>query len=445
MLSSIKRLLLVVLSVALLALLAWGLRTYPARLEADYWREQLAKAADPEAAQLLRQIPWDESSLPLLVEALNSTRPGLAEAARSALGESIDRWHALPAGRQTALLTALVHGLAADLERLDGPARRERAQLVTRILQSPLIGDIVDRSRMIALCDHVLSRLDDQAPSDIAGPTEVVDPAEDGRWGTSHGPADRESGPSSGLIEGLAKLPGGGLPLEKFSLPILEQPKRPEPMPEPIAKTPPKEPEGLRVPELTEPLPRPPSPRQDLPVSLGPKPAPSQAPRVGQQTHAPGGTTKATTLSEFRALLAAHSPPHESRALARVPILDLMRDLRSPDPLTVSQARAELALRGFSDLHMEFARRLFDPDPTVRQGLAQALPSVPGLDAAPWLLYLCGDEDAEVRLTAISLIVTTGNRALLEQAEVIARRDHDPRIQGQAEQISQLRRAGVLR
>ena len=30
-------------------------------------------------------------------------------------------------------------------------------------------------------------------------------------------------------------------------------------------------------------------------------------------------------------------------------------------------------------------------------------------------------------------------------AEVIARRDHDPRIQGQAELISQLRRAGVLR
>ena len=53
------------------------------------------------------------------------------------------------------------------------------------------------------------------------------------------------------------------------------------------------------------------------------------------------------------------------------------------------------------------------------------LPGLPGVDAAPWLLYLCRDDDPEVRLTAVFLIVTTGNPALLEKAEAIARADTD--------------------
>jgi HEAT repeat protein len=99
-----------------------------------------------------------------------------------------------------------------------------------------------------------------------------------------------------------------------------------------------------------------------------------------------------------------------------------------------------LKQRGFTEFHLQFACKLFDPDPAVRKETAQMLPSLPGLDAAPWLLYLCHDDDPDVRFTAVSLIVTTANPALLEKAEALTRADSDPRIQGQAEQIAQFRR-----
>jgi HEAT repeat protein len=129
--------------------------------------------------------------------------------------------------------------------------------------------------------------------------------------------------------------------------------------------------------------------------------------------------------------------------------LDLIRDLNSNDPAVEAKTRTELSRRGITDFHLKFVRRLFDPDPTVRREVVQMLPSLPGLDAAPWLLYLCRDDDAEVRLAAISLIVTTGNPALLERAEAIARADNDPRVQNEAAQIAQFRRqsapGGTLR
>ena len=40
------------------------------------------------------------------------------------------------------------------------------------------------------------------------------------------------------------------------------------------------------------------------------------------------------------------------------------------------------------------ARRATDPDPKVRRELAESLPSLPGIDAKPWLLELSYDENA---------------------------------------------------
>jgi HEAT repeat protein len=91
------------------------------------------------------------------------------------------------------------------------------------------------------------------------------------------------------------------------------------------------------------------------------------------------------------------------------------------------------------------ARKLFDPNPEVRKALARALPRLQSVDAGPWLLRLSRDEDAEVRLAAITLMATTGDPSLLGQVEAAARQDPDPRIQEQAERIAQQREMSETR
>ena len=121
--------------------------------------------------------------------------------------------------------------------------------------------------------------------------------------------------------------------------------------------------------------------------------------------------------------------------------LNVMRDLHNPSAERRAAAHAELLRRNFSDLEIAVARRLTDADPSVRASLAGDLPQIAGVDPQPWLIWLCQDEDADVRLTALSIIATSSDAAMLRQAEQIARRDRDPRVLELAEQILERRRA----
>ena len=105
------------------------------------------------------------------------------------------------------------------------------------------------------------------------------------------------------------------------------------------------------------------------------------------------------------------------------------------DEFSSRDAAGELTRRGLSARQIALARRLIDPDPQVRRQFARLLPGEPGIDAAAWLMWLCRDPDAEVRLTAITLLATTGDPALIEQVVRLAHNDSDPRIRQQAEQI----------
>ena len=137
-------------------------------------------------------------------------------------------------------------------------------------------------------------------------------------------------------------------------------------------------------------------------------------------------------------------------SLRSVEPMELMRQLRSEDNDAAAQARTELIRRGFTEVDLELARRFCDPDPEVRKRLARSLPGLQSVDAAAWLLPLCRDSDAEVRMTAVTLMATTGDPGLLEQVESIARQDADPRIRDLADQIAEQRsiagsRGGAVR
>ncbi|MGA2253806.1 MAG: HEAT repeat domain-containing protein [Thermoguttaceae bacterium] len=125
--------------------------------------------------------------------------------------------------------------------------------------------------------------------------------------------------------------------------------------------------------------------------------------------------------------------------LKSVDVLDLMRRLRADDGDQRAEARRELVRRGFSEVDLELAKQLFSPDAGIRKQLARAVPRLSSVDAAQWLMWLALDPQPEVRLAAVGTLATTGDPALLDRVEALARNDHDPQIQALAEQIAKQR------
>ena len=133
-------------------------------------------------------------------------------------------------------------------------------------------------------------------------------------------------------------------------------------------------------------------------------------------------------------------PQNDARdVLKSVDVLDLMRRLRADDGEQRAEARRELLRRGFSEVDLELARQLFSPDAETRKQLARAVPRLSSVDAAKWLMWLALDPQPEVRLAAVSTLATTGDPALLDRVEALARNDRDPQIHALAEQIAKQR------
>ena len=138
--------------------------------------------------------------------------------------------------------------------------------------------------------------------------------------------------------------------------------------------------------------------------------------------------------------LPGDSANDEAESAATAATVELMRRLATGGRQESADAEVELQRLGFRAKHLELARQLFDPDPAVRLRLARALPEVQNMDAAPWLLQLSGDENADVRLAAIGLLATTSDPQLLARVQRIARNDSDPRVQRYAERTGRERR-----
>jgi len=72
----------------------------------------------------------------------------------------------------------------------------------------------------------------------------------------------------------------------------------------------------------------------------------------------------------------------------------------------------------------------------------RTLPELRSIDAMPWLLRLTRDDEAEVRLAALTLLATTGDPTMLSRVQEIARQDHDPAVQRTIERLAGRQPAG---
>ena len=105
----------------------------------------------------------------------------------------------------------------------------------------------------------------------------------------------------------------------------------------------------------------------------------------------------------------------------------------------------DLATRGFKRLSKPLVEQYLSDDVNDRLQLVDSVLTEPGVDARPWLLLLADDENADVRLLAVTIMATSDDKALVEKAWQVAIRDRDPRIADLAGRLRERRGGGLLR
>jgi hypothetical protein len=444
-----------------LVVLAATLQVHYPRFLAARWRNRLQTVPDDRAAVLLEGAArLGDPGIPVLVEALGSDRERVAAAGKRVLHKELERWETLRAREYSPKVAILAKALADRVDGLAPTARADAASLASRILRLWTLDDaVVDPTQVIACCEKVLRATGQPAPRlpEALTPGEPPldqlangapagrDPA-DGRGDRRPGlraPRDVEAGFGSPL-RGVSELPGGGLRVGELASPGSPAASAPDLSDAPrVAEARADEPRRLDDRGPSRPLEQPMRPlsEPDAPRAIPKRPRPQDSgarpmESTDRQAAAPLGFLDGTPAP-------AGDRRDGGRALGRWAgreTVELMRRLQSPDEATVAQAQAELARRGFTETHLALARQLFDPDPKIRAGLARLVLELPGFPATPWLLQLSRDESAEVRRSAIALLATTGDPALVERIEEIARGDPDPHVQRQAERIARRRR-----
>jgi hypothetical protein len=350
------------------------------------------------------------------------------------LVERLESWKSSPPADIHLLAEAVAETLAERAGQFAPPLQAVAFDLATRVLRLPVATSTPGYDHAVACCEQILrmKRAADGNKEKIVGETFARNRPPDLTIALNIG----------GVDKGLA---GGGLPVDVLTPPLpparhdlpapsappwgtMEQTmvadQRAKPVPQEIAS---REPETLQLLTSLAPLPKPWAPAMETGL---PAPLPQCPPQRMSLAEARASFDRASRRAASNQAMVASAEG----------IRELIRQMHTGDGREAAKAREELARHGFTGVHFDLAKRLSDPTPEVRQELARTLVGLPGVDAAPWLLWLAADEDAEVRLTAITLIATSGAPDLLAQAEDLANRDTDPRIRRQAEQIARLRR-----
>jgi hypothetical protein len=121
--------------------------------------------------------------------------------------------------------------------------------------------------------------------------------------------------------------------------------------------------------------------------------------------------------------------------LADVGARELLRRWLDAEGSNIFPLEQELTRRGFGRLSERLVQQLFSPAAEDRFRLVDDVLTAPGVDARPWLVLLSEDADADVRLLAVTIMATSNDAALVDQAWEVSIRDGDPRIAGLAERL----------
>jgi hypothetical protein len=223
------------------------------------------------------------------------------------------------------------------------------------------------------------------------------------------------------------RLPGGALPLDESSMPDVGGFVEPR-IEQTTAPAESHEPRRLQVPANTRSL----GGDGDGDDGDDDDAQPGAANRPGRLPSAAANSRQTALGLQARKQSLVGPTANDTAAWRKLQPRDVMSRLHVSDPQVVLAAREELERRGISGPLVDLARRATDPDPKVRRELAKSLPSLPGVEAKPWLLELSYDENAEVRMTAVTLMATSGDLEMVRRLEQISRDDPDDYTRAQA-------------
>lgn len=366
---------------------------------ATVWQDELECAPEHRADAILDRLAGlDDAGMNALVLALSSSRPGVSKAAAKAIRRQSAAWQLLPADIAAPRQRKLARALADAWPSLDSSARLVAAEIVGRFLScGPGEGRAGD-AELLTACADVLR----------AGPPYGASPHQSEARSFATPPASADCTATVTDRKDSLKTPGLA---SAFDVPS--------------GRTEPKSPG-----RADEPAP--------LPPTVGvPNPLRGASAAGGNAGPIAGSTSAASNeprqLSPVRHAKFNDDPSRKARndagPVGAADLHQFARLLNDESPQQAEQARMDLRERGFSALEVELARQLTHADPAVRKKLARALPDAVGVDAAPWLLELSRDADADVRLEAMTLLATTGDPALLESLQKLVAADADERIQ----------------
>ncbi len=359
-----------------------------------------------------------EQGLVGLAQALASKQDTIFGTAQRILLDQLTAWEQLPKDDATRKMGLLAAALSTHVSDYDGRGCAAAAELALRMLSWRVQTHASDCSQMVADCDHVLRTASPRArrppsPRDVAyHQPQRIGVAPETQFAQDIVAAT--SGPNVSNFGFQLNLPGGGLPPETGQPPTEEDP----------------------TPGLLHPSPH----AQPLPsdsVHLGNR---SQSGRqsmlqdLGRIVSSDNRSSK--PLRQPDAIITRTSAELPDDGDDNGDTVRLMRDLHDSDLQAARQAAATLTRRGFGPTQLELAKQMTSPDPAVRQQVAEILPRMPGIDAEIWLIWLSRDEDAQVRLAAMTVMATTGDPAILKRVAQMARDDTDPRIREQGERLT---------
>jgi hypothetical protein len=399
--------------------------------------QELVAADDGQIEGPLRSLAAiGEPALPALACALASDRATERQVARRVLIEEVDRWELLPADAVETRLAALARSLAASAPKMDIENRRVASDLAMRLILWPRAGGSAS-CPWLTDCEAVLASAAERKPQ----PTQVAAIQLVAKAGFASPEAQQSLAPTEFADSGAslpekAELPGGELPLDMSPMPDVRgfvEPHIVHAAAPPQAD--PRQPGRLEIPSDSRSLDGEESDTSDNDdgddLSNGGTPAaganhPARLPSASR-----GARRMAAGLQAGRQAVAT---THDAEPVVweKLDSRDVMRRLHASDERVASAARLELERRGISGTLVNVARRATDPDPQVRRALAEALPSMPGVEAKPWLLQLSYDEDLQVRHSAVTLMATSGDLEMVRRLEEISRDDPDESIRGEA-------------
>ena len=381
---------------------------------------QMASLSEEEAlAKLRRTAELGDRGLPILVAALGSHSEHLVHAARQILLDEIDRWELLSGDATASKMTGLAKVLAGRVEQFDDRGRRAASDLASRILLWPGYGAEDDRGELVSLCAQVLrTRQSNQLPqpriavTQAAAETALVAEENVSSQGPSTPPLEAKLS-----LDQLEAVPGGGLPVDLLRVTESSDANTSSRIASPA---------GERA--QRDAARRPSEPLQNPLRTPGYDPRKRFGSRLAVQTGPPSPSGE----RERRPL---EWPADEKVGPEKRSTAELLRLLHDSDQSTVEGAERQLVAGGFTSAQLNLARRLTDPSATTRLYWARRLPTIQGINAQAWLLWLAEDDDADVRLTAITLLATSGDPEVKRRIAYLAQRDRDERIRRQAERI----------